>query len=363
MITKCPGCKKVFDVDPSWESQEVTCDSCNKDFLVKKYIECPTHPTTNSKTADEAVLNSVSPIMRFWIRLCAVGMLLTTIVIFGASVYRILSSRYEGGDIKKLTILVLISFLTLMAANMMSDSAKTKAKITYNMFHKIVALLFSILVLVNIVFLAYTIRVGWLCGALVNAYTCFIAWKLYKKRAVAQAENPKLNKHFATTQPPNSNITKKNKKMNTKHKLVGILFFIVLAVLAFSFSFYSNYKYTTENYFKIGKNCYATKYYKIAAMWYRKAAKRGNVDAQFALGSCYLFGNGVAEDYKKAVKWYRKAAEQGYALAQYRLGVCYYYGRDGVAKDYKEAVKWWRKAAEQGCRPAIRIFKRLGPGF
>ena len=41
MITKCLSCGKIFDVEPSWKGQEVTCDSCGKDFTVKKYIECP----------------------------------------------------------------------------------------------------------------------------------------------------------------------------------------------------------------------------------------------------------------------------------------------------------------------------------
>ena len=48
-----------------------------------------------------------------------------------------------------------------------------------------------------------------------------------------------------------------------------------------------------------------------------------------------------------AVYWYRKSAELGYAKAQYNLGMCYYYGQ-GVSKDISKALKWWRRAAEQG---------------
>uniref|UniRef100_A0A914X9M4 Uncharacterized protein n=1 Tax=Plectus sambesii TaxID=2011161 RepID=A0A914X9M4_9BILA len=43
---------------------------------------------------------------------------------------------------------------------------------------------------------------------------------------------------------------------------------------------------------------------------YRIAAKKGNADAQFHLGSMYEHGQGVNQSYEKAVKWYRKAAEQ-----------------------------------------------------
>ena len=102
---------------------------------------------------------------------------------------------------------------------------------------------------------------------------------------------------------------------------------------------------------------------------------------QFALGMCYEFGYGVAQDESEAVKWFRKAAEQGDASAQLMLGIMYTsgwgvakddwkavgwgrmeWGRSteiynigamcknskGVAKDDSEAVKWYRKAAEQG---------------
>ncbi len=79
----------------------------------------------------------------------------------------------------------------------------------------------------------------------------------------------------------------------------------------------------------------------------RVLAERGEATWQFALGSMYKNGTGVAQDDKEAVKWYRKAAEQGYMKAQNALGVMYEKGRGG-AQDDKEAVKWYRKAAEQG---------------
>ena len=53
------------------------------------------------------------------------------------------------------------------------------------------------------------------------------------------------------------------------------------------------------------------------------------------------------KDQKEAAVWYRKAADQGHTKAQYNLGVCYAYG-DGVVKDQKEAATWYRKAADQG---------------
>lgn len=87
--------------------------------------------------------------------------------------------------------------------------------------------------------------------------------------------------------------------------------------------------------------------YAEAYKWYSKAAEQGNANAQYDLGFCYEYGNGVAQDYTEAYKWYKEAAEQGHDLAQCDLGGFYYNGK-GVVQDYGEACKWYRKAAEQG---------------
>ena len=89
------------------------------------------------------------------------------------------------------------------------------------------------------------------------------------------------------------------------------------------------------------------KNYTEAVKWFRKAAEQGNDVAQVNLGVCYENGQGVVKDLAEAVKWYRKAAEQDYNVAQVNLGMCYESGQ-GVVKDLAEAVKWYRKAAEQG---------------
>ncbi len=81
----------------------------------------------------------------------------------------------------------------------------------------------------------------------------------------------------------------------------------------------------------------------------------------FDLGECYYNGERVAQDYKKAVNCFRKAAQKGNANAQNYLGICYYNGH-GVAKDLKEALKWWTAAAEQGNAEAqdnLNIIKNI----
>lgn len=70
----------------------------------------------------------------------------------------------------------------------------------------------------------------------------------------------------------------------------------------------------------------------VAAEYWQRAAKLGNVNAQYAIGKLWL-ENG-AGDPEQAVVWLMKAAEGGNASAQYALGKMY---RDGehLEKDVK----------------------------
>ena len=120
---------------------------------------------------------------------------------------------------------------------------------------------------------------------------------------------------------------------------------------------------------------------------YKKAAEKGDADAQNNLGYCFFWGYGIYKDLDKAFYWFKKSSDQGNddatnnlkilfsdkidkynisnkdkdnyntqishtnAKEQYKLGMMYYKGQ-GVAKDYKEAFTWFKKAAEQGYAPA-----------
>ena len=55
----------------------------------------------------------------------------------------------------------------------------------------------------------------------------------------------------------------------------------------------------------------------------------------------------TARSYSRAAELFQKAADMGYAPAQYNLGYCYRYG-DGVPRDLDKSAEWYRKAAEQG---------------
>jgi TPR repeat protein len=79
--------------------------------------------------------------------------------------------------------------------------------------------------------------------------------------------------------------------------------------------------------------------------WFLTDAIRGHAQAQFMLGNCYAYGQGVDRDDAEAVKWFTKAAEGGFAPAQVCLGVRLKRGL-GVAKDEVKAAEWFAKAAE-----------------
>jgi len=71
----------------------------------------------------------------------------------------------------------------------------------------------------------------------------------------------------------------------------------------------------------------------------RRAAREGNLDAQFEYGKRCPRN----EQFEEILG----AAKQGHADAQDYIGVMYHTGQ-GVAKNFAEAFKWRRKAAEQG---------------
>ena len=82
-----------------------------------------------------------------------------------------------------------------------------------------------------------------------------------------------------------------------------------------------------------------------AAMFYRAAAEKGHVEAQFELGSMYQFGIGVEKNNFQAAKWYRRAAKQGHGEAMCRLANLYQRGL-GMRKNGLTALFWKLKYVE-----------------
>jgi len=84
----------------------------------------------------------------------------------------------------------------------------------------------------------------------------------------------------------------------------------------------------------------------------KNSAEKGNAQAQYKLGYCYLHGNGVEQNEKLAAEWYRKSAEQGYSPAQHALGGCYWQGQ-GVRQSDEEAIRLFKASAAQNNADAL----------
>ncbi len=78
------------------------------------------------------------------------------------------------------------------------------------------------------------------------------------------------------------------------------------------------------------------------AEYTRKAAERGDAEAQYRMGTIYLTGRGVTRDVTEAIRWWRDAAERGHARAQFSLGR--YMPSDASVRASKPPVFWYCKA-------------------
>ncbi|KAF9901462.1 hypothetical protein EC991_006080 [Linnemannia zychae] len=91
--------------------------------------------------------------------------------------------------------------------------------------------------------------------------------------------------------------------------------------------------------------------YQSAMEWYIKAANQGHVEAQNDIAFMYRHGKGVPQDDTLAMEWYRKAAKQGHAQAMNDIGFLYQHG-NGIPQDYASAMSWYRWAADKGLASA-----------
>ncbi|MCV2356824.1 sel1 repeat family protein [Paucibacter sp. B2R-40] len=99
-----------------------------------------------------------------------------------------------------------------------------------------------------------------------------------------------------------------------------------------------------------------------STVWYARAAEHGSVDAQVALATAYYLGRGAALDMKQAAHWFREAANAGDVGAQYLLASMYETGL-GLPADLRLARYWYDIAARNGDEAApsklIELDRRL----
>jgi TPR repeat protein len=90
----------------------------------------------------------------------------------------------------------------------------------------------------------------------------------------------------------------------------------------------------------------------LAAEWYRKAADKGHVQAQYSLGVAYADGAGVPRDEIEGMRWLRRAAIQGVEDAQFNLSLGLIFGPN---PDPTGASQWVKALAEKNYNPAIQV--------
>ena len=93
-----------------------------------------------------------------------------------------------------------------------------------------------------------------------------------------------------------------------------------------------------------------------AAIWYGKAAERGDAEGQFRFGAMYLDWQaydhskpGATLDYASARKWFLLAAEQGHRGAINLVALAYASGGMGLSEEERsdvEVLKWIRRAID-----------------
>lgn len=94
--------------------------------------------------------------------------------------------------------------------------------------------------------------------------------------------------------------------------------------------------------------CYGQKYSKDL----EKQAKSGDVESQYQVALCYMYGYGIDANHKKAVKWLKNAANNGHSKACYELS--------GLSTDREEQKKWLMKATADATEEMkISIAKQL----
>lgn len=97
-----------------------------------------------------------------------------------------------------------------------------------------------------------------------------------------------------------------------------------------------------------------------AAEWYRKSAEQGYAPGEYSFALCLLNGWGVEKNQAEALNWLRKAAEKNLVIAQFYLGNCYLFGL-GTGKNQQEALVWLRKAAAPNPRNVCREAENISP--
>lgn len=86
-------------------------------------------------------------------------------------------------------------------------------------------------------------------------------------------------------------------------------------------------------------------------------AEKGDPKAEFQIATFYE--QTIPPDYEQIELWLNRSARKGYVEAQYALGNIYHYGKKSIAPDTQKAEYWYLKAASQGDKQALSALEKL----
>ncbi len=95
--------------------------------------------------------------------------------------------------------------------------------------------------------------------------------------------------------------------------------FLTLAMVVLSFSLQACATQSQQSQLLAGETAFKRQSYHDAFQQLMPLAKKGNADAQYAVGYMYYYGEGVAQDTHLARKWLQDSAKQGNPLAKQAL--------------------------------------------
>lgn len=91
----------------------------------------------------------------------------------------------------------------------------------------------------------------------------------------------------------------------------------------------------------------------------KKWAEQGNVDYQIKVGVIYYDGDDVRQDLVLARKMFQKAANKGDIRGQAALGMLYEDGLGGLKRNLATAKEWYGKTCDQGSQYGCAQYRRL----
>ena len=100
------------------------------------------------------------------------------------------------------------------------------------------------------------------------------------------------------------------------------------------------------------------KIYRKSFECYQQAAKKGHLQARYALVLCFDFPKGCEQDLSKAFQLCLEVAKDGLPEAMCRVGMYFEHGI-GTYKDTELALHWYEEAAKQGNKLAQRNLEKL----